>query len=300
MPPHILIVGGADTGRAPMAVALLQRLLTGSQLHWYVSSAGVVGHDDSPAETEARDAMQALGLDISNHQARFFTDDLAASATALITVDSGTARVIRMRYPEYAPRIMSLGELAGRQRDIPDPFRMPLAAWIGYAREIEQMLQTGLDRLIALVNGDTAPNQTPARTESPVSNPLQVNQTNGTSVDSILPTNELPQPTRAREEIVERCERLLTLMIDIPALIAWNNARQQLANELRALESVGNMPDEPKQSYVALLQTALTTPAHPTGEQLNLLRTAFRRLNTAIDQSALNALSDDLRNWPAP
>jgi protein-tyrosine-phosphatase len=147
----ILLVGAADTGRAPMAAALLRRLLDARQSAWAVESCGVLGHDGAAAEVEARDTMVHLGLDIGEHQARSIDDQLAASAGLLVTVDRGTALVVRARFPASAARTYSLGELAGRARDIPDPFRMQIGAWMTYAREIETMLQSALPRIDELM-----------------------------------------------------------------------------------------------------------------------------------------------------
>ena len=97
--PLILIVGAADTGRAPMAVALLRRMLRRQGAPWRVESAGVVGHDDDPAEPEARDALLAMGLDLSAHTARSLSDALVAEARLLVAVESGVGRVVRARYP---------------------------------------------------------------------------------------------------------------------------------------------------------------------------------------------------------
>jgi protein-tyrosine-phosphatase len=147
----ILIIGAADTGRAPMTAALLRRMLVQEGHDWAVESAGVVGHDDDPAEPEARNAMVALGLDISFHRARSLTAELVTAASLLLAVDRGTARVLYARYPTLPIPITSLGEIAGTSRDIPDPFRMQVGAWISYAREIEAMLRRGLGRVVELV-----------------------------------------------------------------------------------------------------------------------------------------------------
>src|SRR4051812_34597719 len=71
----ILLVGAADTGRAPIAAALLLRLLGTHGHPWAVESSGVLGHDDAPAEVEARDTMVHMGLDIGAHQARSIDDE---------------------------------------------------------------------------------------------------------------------------------------------------------------------------------------------------------------------------------
>src|SRR5215207_11406585 len=143
----ILLTGAADTGRAPMAAALLRRLLEKRPHDWVIESCGVLGHDGAVAEVEARDTMVHMGLDIAEHVARSLDDDLAGRAALIITIDRGTALVIRARFPAAAARTYSLGELAGRARDIPDPFRMQIGAWMTYAREIETMLEAALARI---------------------------------------------------------------------------------------------------------------------------------------------------------
>src|SRR5262249_43261449 len=143
----ILLVGAADTRRAPMAAALLRRLLDARQYAWAVESCGVLGHDGAEAEIEARDTMVHMGLDIAEHQARSIEDELVARTALIVTIDRGTALVVRARFPDVAERTYSLGELAGRPRDIPDPFRMQIGAWMTYAREIESMLEPPLPPL---------------------------------------------------------------------------------------------------------------------------------------------------------
>ena len=82
----ILLVGAADTGRAPMAAALLRRRL-GTHAHpWAVESAGVLGHDGAAAEVEARDTMVHLGLDIGSHEARSITDAIVHQADRRVAI----------------------------------------------------------------------------------------------------------------------------------------------------------------------------------------------------------------------
>src|SRR5262245_46027813 len=147
----ILLIGGADTGRAPMAAALLRRLLDQRGYRWGVGSAGVLGHDGDPAEIEARETMTHMGLSVDDHQARSLTDELVEQAALLLAIDSGTALVLRARFPAAAARTYTLGALAGRQRDIPDPFRMQIGAWITYAREIAALLEAALPRIAELM-----------------------------------------------------------------------------------------------------------------------------------------------------
>ena len=193
----ILLGGASDTGRAPMAAALLRRLLNARSDDWAVESCGVLGHDGAVAEVEARDTMVHMGLDIAEHLARSLDDDLAARAALIITIDRGTALVIRARFPVAAARTYSLGELAGRARDIPDPFRMQIGAWLTYAREIESMLEAALPRIVALmpVTDDRRPTTDP-------STPLRAGDRRPTKIEP--PTSSLQPPASSLQHLSAR------------------------------------------------------------------------------------------------
>ena len=145
--PTILILGAADTGRAPMTAAILAEIVVERALSYRVASAGILGHDGDSPTGDAISTMDQMGLDITEHVARSLTDELTESAALLISVDSGTARVARARFPGAADRIHVLGDLAGRARDIPDPFKMAMAAWLTYASEIKVMLHAAIPRI---------------------------------------------------------------------------------------------------------------------------------------------------------
>jgi len=275
---HILIVGGADTGRAPMAAALLRRLLIEHGQHSTVGSAGVLGHDGDQPEAEARDTMLHMGLNINDHLARSLTDELVHAAKLLLPIDRGTALVVRARYPEAADRVYSLGELAGIQRDIPDPFRMQIGAWITYAREIEQMLKAGLPRLLALLDESA---QSTTATGVPV------------PVPASLPVSDGP-----RAEAAERIVRLARTVADMPDVLDWTTARGRIESELTTLAEHQQGPDDLIHAYIGLLRAALTmTPPTPSAGQLAALRSCAEQLHHSISQDDLNKLSVQLGQW---
>ncbi|MCU0491339.1 MAG: protein tyrosine phosphatase [Chloroflexaceae bacterium] len=295
MAPQILIIGGADTGRAPMAAALLRKLLAERGIAWSVESAGVLGHDDDPAEPEARDALASLGLDLSAHRARSLTDELVAAARILVAVDSGTARVLRLRFPNAAAPIITLGELAGRQRDIPDPFRMQVGAWLNYANEIERLLREGMGRLMELVEPETGDRRPETRRPGDQGADLRTTQhaSPESSQFSIL-TSSFP----ARLAAVERCERLATLLRDVPAVLEWANARRQLEEDIKAAGAAPAAPTDMAPAYANMLLALLAlAPAAPAPAQAELLLAAVGRLREPIDQAALSALAADMTRW---
>ncbi|EFO79985.1 low molecular weight phosphotyrosine protein phosphatase [Oscillochloris trichoides DG-6] len=274
-PPLILIVGAADTGRAPITAALLRRMLANHNLSWRVASAGVVGHDNEPAQPEARDAMTIFGIELGEHHARSLTPELAAEAHLLIATDSGVARVLRSRHPTATT--FSLGELAGRQRDIPDPFRMQVGAWLNYTHEIEQLLQAGFERLVAQIAGEAAalPQDLPA--------PLAT------------PPAAAPPPHR---EPVGRSLRLIDLFSEMPDVVDWDGARRQMHALLDQVTPT--TPEDMARPYAAIIQAMLAmTTQRPTSAQVARLRSALEILNGAVSGSELADLSIGLASYAA-
>ncbi|MFV9504368.1 MAG: hypothetical protein AB4911_07365 [Oscillochloridaceae bacterium umkhey_bin13] len=279
-----------------MAVALLWRLLAAQGLNWSLSSAGVVGHDDAPAEAEARAAMAALGLDLTEHRARLLSDELIAEATLLIAIDTGIARVLRARYPQR--QSFTLGELAGRNRDVPDPFRMQIGAWLQYANEIEALLRAGLPRLHQLLGPDLAHATPPSVTPSVVqpaeaSGPIAPAQPVPPAAPALVAT-EQPNTLATRTALVTRACQILELLADLPALIVWPAARAQLQTDLAVLAQP-MAPGDLAQPYVSLVQALfdlVATPPRPV--QALALRDALARLATPIDPEAISALSATL------
>ncbi len=248
-----------------MAVAILRRQAETRGLNWQIASAGLLGHDGDPAEPEACRAMLAQGLNIDDHRARSLDPAMLASCRVLICVDSGTAHAMRVRFPELAGITYSLGDLAGRKRDIPDPFRMQVGAWINYAEELAQLLRAAMPRLRELMN-------------SPVQD------------TTISPAAASP----VDPEQLARISRLLSLLQDMPAVVEWSNARRQLSDDLRSIGS----QDPLLSRYIDLIIAPIAASAQiPAPGQIAVLQRAIERLQRPVDQPAIEALQRDLVGW---
>lgn len=292
----ILIVGAADTGRAPLAAALLRRLLLRHGSAVRVESAGVLGHDDDPASPDALAVADQMEIDLSAHRARSLNDRLVEEAVLLLAIDSGTARVARLRFPQAAARIRTLGELAGRDRDIPDPFKMQIGPWLVYAREIDQMLHQALPRIMTFLPEPSAPsgesrteNQEPTRATTRLPEP-----------SAPPPPSEIVSPSVAEERraAAERTAQILDLMARIPGIVEWNAAREQIEIAIAvAQKHPAGAPDQIT-AYCALLRAALAlTPTIPTAAHLAALRDAIARLEQPVGASDIGALSARLGAW---
>jgi protein-tyrosine phosphatase len=323
----ILLVGGADTGRAPMAAALLRRRLAAEGHPWVAESAGVLGHDGEPAQVEARDTMAHLGLDIGAHEARTLTDDLAHQAALVLAVDRGTALVLRARYAAAADRIATLGELAGRPRDIPDPFKMQIGAWMTYAHEIDALLGAALPRIIEMLppTTDHRPPTTPSTSRFPRNPDAGRGLSRGRTGDHRPQTAEgergrggegedgprkgvlhtpttsnlqSPTTTDTRRATVERIDRLLQVVAQMPGVVDWNAARAQIEAELSQVVGGAPVGADLAAAYVGLLRAALAlTTAPPSAGQLAALREEIGQLAGRIEQPAIDALAARLPTW---
>lgn len=288
----ILIVGAADTGRAPLAAAMLRRNLTNRGIAARVESAGVLGHDDDPASPDALVVAEHMALDLNAHRARSLNEQLVEEAVLLLAIDSGTARVARLRFPQAAARIHTLGELAGRDRDIPDPFKMQIGSWLVYAREIDQMLHQALPRIMTFLPEPSAPsiepgteNQESARRTTPPPEPS-------------APRSPSLSVAEERRAAAERTAQLLDLMTRIPGIVEWNAAREQIEIAIAAAQKHPAGATDQITAYCALIRAALAlTPASPGAAHLTALRDAIARLEQSVGASDIAALSARLGTW---
>lgn len=291
---YIIIVGAADTGRAPMAAAMLRRHLQRRHIDALVESAGILGHDGDPASEEARRSVEQMGIDIQTHVARSLTQEMVAAAKLLIAMDSGVARVARSRFRDAAERIYSLGELAKQERDIPDPFKMQIGAWLAYASEIDKLLEYAMPHIMAHISG-VEPAPAPVSAQAPSPNPE-------TAPAPILKRLSIAPPASSgisseAASTAQRMLQVLDLIIQTPHVISWGAARLQIAADLDALIS-SKPPSDLAYGLAGLVRAALSmTPETPSASQASALREAIAALNTSVQASALTNLSARLAVW---
>jgi protein-tyrosine-phosphatase len=283
----ILIVGASDTGRSPIAAALLRRQLLARASEHQVTSGGVLGHDGDPASESARQTMEQMGIDIGDHIARSIDEALAATADLVVAIDGGVARVTRDRFPAVAGRVYTLGDLAGRARDIPDPFKMQIGAWLAYAAEIDALLARALPRMLALLDGADEPQAglgDAAPAEVAVEQPA-------------VPAPE-PQPLRdERLAVVARLRQLIGVLEQMPGVVDWGVARERMQRDLD-LCLAPLAPGDASPALAGMLRAALSmTPVPPSPAQLAALRDGVDQLARPVAPDALAAFSTSLAGW---
>jgi len=154
----VLFVCTGNTCRSPMAEGIANRLLAEhkrvpiDQLEAAgvrVKSAGVMTGGGSPASIESVQAMNQIGVDISDHHSTALTEDLIQDADAIYTMTDSHRQAVLMLSPSAAEKTHRLDP----EGDIIDPFGAPLEIYTQTA----DMIRQAVAHRIAERFGDAAP-----------------------------------------------------------------------------------------------------------------------------------------------
>ena len=279
----IIVVGGSDTGRAPLAAALLRQRLSKQARGWSIESAGVLGHDGDTWQQETRLAMENLNLTAHEHTARSLTAEMADAADLLITVDRGVGRALELRFP--TARWRALPDLAGTEREVPDPFRMTMDAWIIYGRELDAQLKAALPTIVELVKGQDSDQKSEVRSQK-------------SDTTHRPPATDLRPPAADTHGTTHRLAILVRGIAGLPELIDWGRARAAIRETLQTLAGSVHEPGDLRPAAVAMLLGVLGAEDAPlNANQLAILSDAADQLAHPIDGAGLGALGGAIGRW---
>lgn len=91
--------------------------------------------------------MRRLGLDIASHCSRRLTQDLIDRAALVLTMSTVHRRRIAGSFPEARSKVMVLGDYAGIEGDVEDPFGGTLEAYYRCAEQLSRLVEALYDRL---------------------------------------------------------------------------------------------------------------------------------------------------------
>jgi protein-tyrosine phosphatase len=150
----ILFVCTANIARSPMATALFNHQMQkmGLDSRYVGESAGTWGVDGLPAARDGKRTMQARGLDISSHRSRVVTWEIMMNADLVLTMEGGHAEALRFEFRKKRDRIFLLSEMVGLPFDIDDPYNKGIKEFEGTARELEDILEKGISKIIQLAD----------------------------------------------------------------------------------------------------------------------------------------------------
>lgn len=153
--PAILVVCTANQCRSPVAAALLRRRLTDSPHPgpWQVASAGTWARPNAPAAALMVQVAEEWGIDLRDHRAQEVNAQLLAEQDLVLVMERGQKEALALEFPWVTPRLHLLSELAGPAYDVADPIDQALDDYQATAQELDELIERGLARMIALGSG---------------------------------------------------------------------------------------------------------------------------------------------------
>jgi len=148
--PTLLFVCTGNTGRSPMAAALLSAWLDrrGLAEAWQVWSAGLAAEEGAPPEALAREVLAERALDIAAHRARRITAELVAASQLIVCMTRAHQRALQRDFPSAAPKTMLFSAWARQAFDVPDPYGAPKSVYVALCEQLEQLIEQGGEDLL--------------------------------------------------------------------------------------------------------------------------------------------------------
>ena len=138
----IIFVCTGNTCRSPMAEAFAKKIMPNLNF----TSMGVAASSGSPASTNACKVMESEGLDISCHKSKMIDHELLQSAKLVLVMTKSHLSVVKSLCQGI--NAFTLGNYAGIDNDVSDPFGGDLNVYHECAKELKTLINVCADKFL--------------------------------------------------------------------------------------------------------------------------------------------------------
>ncbi len=133
-----------------MAAGLLSARLAAAANDWRIASAGIYAPAGYPAAQNTLTVLKQRGIDLSQHRSAQITKEMVQAYNLVLTMERGQKEALQVAFPEEAHKVYLLTEMIGEYWEIADPVGGGFSDFEETAREIEQILSDGYERICQL------------------------------------------------------------------------------------------------------------------------------------------------------
>jgi protein-tyrosine-phosphatase len=142
----VLFVCTGNTCRSAMCEGIFSHLVENKSIE--VFSAGISADEGANASENAVEALNQIGIDISNHKSKLLTKDDILNADLVLCMTDVHKMLIQNACPNEKHKIHTLCEYAkGTNEKISDPYGMDINTYISCAKNLKELIEIVLKKV---------------------------------------------------------------------------------------------------------------------------------------------------------
>ena len=150
----VLFVCTANVCRSPMAEAIFNALAEDRRLPYRARSSGLAALENEPMASNARAALEEVGVSVGHHRARQVNESMLREADLVLALSPRHMAQLRERYGSLSHKVHTLAQYASgapAEDGISDPYGQAMTAYrasvyqlVGYIDSlVEALRKTG-------------------------------------------------------------------------------------------------------------------------------------------------------------
>lgn len=144
---HLLFVCTGNTCRSPMAAAVFNHFAEEKNSSWFAQSAGLAAETGVSVSPNAVTALKDYGIYVEDHISYQLEERMIRDSKLVLTMTETQRDLLRIYYPAFKDKILSLAEFSGHQGDIEDPYGKDLIEYQKLARTFMDIMPHVVDKL---------------------------------------------------------------------------------------------------------------------------------------------------------